>query len=409
MLAQLPSQSPTEPPPEPPSTPPQALSFSGPLLALILGQVSLHSCMAGVRVAAPLQALQQGRAEWAVGVLLALFAAFPILLALPAGRLADRHGYHRPLRLAVALTFAGGFAAAVSSHFAAMCVAAALTGAGANIGLITIQRTAGRLAVDGPQRMRVFSWLGLAPAFSNVVGPVTAGLLIDAAGFRAAFAVLMLLPIAALLFARRVPVEAPRHSAVRGRARASWQLLRLPELRRLLIVNWLISASWDSHSFVVPILGHSRGMSASAIGAILGTFALSVTAVRLVIPLLAHRLSERQVLMGAMLCTAAVFAVYPFVPTAWGMGVCALVLGLVLGSVQPMVMSTLHQVTPPDRHGEAIAFRSMAINFSSTTMPLMFGVAGAAIGAGAIFWVMGAVVAAGSLLARRIGAPAAGP
>jgi len=393
---------------EPPSQP-RALGFSGPLLALILGQVSLHSCMAGVRVAAPLQALQQGRAEWAVGVLLALFAAFPILLALPAGRLADRHGYHRPLRLAVGLTFAGALVAAISSHYVAMCLAAALTGSGANIGLITIQRTAGHLAIDGPQRMRIFSWLGLAPAFSNVVGPVLAGLLIDAAGFRSAFAVLMLLPLAALAFARRVPVEAPRHSAVRGRARASWQLLRLPELRRLLIVNWLISASWDSHSFVVPILGHERGLSASAIGTILGVFALAVAGVRLVIPLVAHRLSERQVLMGAMLCTAAVFAVYPFVPTAWGMGVCALVLGLVLGAVQPMVMSTLHQVTPPDRHGEAIALRSMAINFSSTTMPLAFGVTGAALGASAIFWMMGSVVAAGSLLARRIGVPAAEP
>ena len=30
--------------------------FPKPLLALILGQISLHSCMAGVRMAAPLQA-----------------------------------------------------------------------------------------------------------------------------------------------------------------------------------------------------------------------------------------------------------------------------------------------------------------------------------------------------------------
>ena len=71
--------------------------FPRPLLALILGQISLHSCMAGVRMAAPLQALDQGRSEWSVGVLMALFALGPIALALPAGRMADRHGYHRPL------------------------------------------------------------------------------------------------------------------------------------------------------------------------------------------------------------------------------------------------------------------------------------------------------------------------
>jgi hypothetical protein len=67
-----------------------------------------------------------------------------------------------------------------------------------------------------------------------------------------------------------------------------------------------------------------------------------------------------------------------------------------------MIMSTLHHITPPDRHGEAIALRSMAINGSSTVMPLAFGVVGAALGAGALFWIMGLAVAAGSLQARRV-------
>ncbi len=69
-----------------------------------------------------------------------------------------------------------------------------------------------------------------------------------------------------------------------------------------------------------------------------------------------------------------------------------------------MIMSTLHQLTPPDRHGEAIALRSMTINFSSAVMPLAFGLAGAALGAASLFWVMGVLVVAGSVQARRIGA-----
>jgi len=377
--------------------------FSRPLLALILGQISLHSCMAGVRMAAPLQALKQGQAEWAVGLLMALFAAAPVLLSLPAGRLADRRGYHVPLRLGIGLSLAGGALAAISSHYAAMCAAAILTGAGANFGLITIQRTAGRMAGSATERMRVFSWLGLAPALSNVVGPVAAGALIDLMGFRAAFAFLMLLPLAALVSARHVPAEMdlPRAQASAQR-QSSWDLLRSAPLRRLLLVNWLLSASWDVHSFVVPIFGHERGLSAAAIGLILGLFACSVAGVRVLIPLLAHRLSESQVLTGAMLWTAAVFAVYPFVSSAWLMAVCASLLGLSLGATQPMVMSTLHHITPHERHGEAIAFRSMALNGSSTVMPLLFGAFGAALGAASLFWMMGLAVGAGSLQARRI-------
>ena len=378
--------------------------FSRPLLALILGQISLHSCMAGVRMAAPLQALKQGQAEWAVGLLMALFAAAPVLLSLPAGRLADRHGYHVPMRLGVGLSLAGGTVAALSSHYLAMCLAAILTGAGSNFGLITIQRTAGRMATDATQRMKVFSWLGLAPALSNVVGPVTAGALIDLAGFRVAFAVLMLMPLAAMVSARFVPAEAdvPRASGASAR-QSSWDLLRSPALRRLLLVNWLLSASWDVHSFVVPIFGHERGLSAAAIGLVLGLFAVSVTGVRLLIPVLAHRLSESQVLTGAMLWVAVIFGVYPFAQSAWMMACCASLLGLALGAVQPMVMSTLHHITPHERHGEAIAFRSMALNGSSTVMPLLFGAFGAALGAASLFWMMGLALGAGSWQARRIG------
>lgn len=359
--------------------------------------------MAGVRMAAPLQALEQGRGAWAVGVLMALFALGPIALALPAGRMADRRGYHRPLYLAVALSLAGGVIAAATSHYLAICVAALLTGAGANIGLITIQRTAGRMASGATERMRVFSWLGLAPALANLVGPVTAGALIDVAGFRAAFAALMLMPLAALFWSRQVPVEAPPpRTGAAARPRTSWDLFQLPSMRRLLLVNWLLSTSWDVHTFVLPILGHERGLSASAIGAILGLFALAVAGVRLVIPFLAHRLAASQVLSGAMLWVAAVFAVYPFVHSGWLMALCAALLGLALGSVQPMVMSTLHHITPRERHGEAIALRSMTINLSSTVMPLLFGVAGVAIGASALFWLMGLAVGGGSVPARRL-------
>jgi MFS family permease len=387
-------------------------SQSRTLLALIICQIGLHSCMTGIRMAAPLQALRLGHSAWAVGVLLAFFATAPIVLALRAGRLADRHGYHRPLRIAVALTAGGGLLAVLSTwagaaQFALLCMAAILAGGGANFGLIAIQRTAGRTASNSTERKRVFSWLGLAPALANLLGPVLAGALIDLSGFRAAFAALMLLPLVALWWARQVPAEASPVPDALGEQATAWDLLLTPGLRRLLLVNWLLSTCWDLHTFLLPILGHERGLSASAIGTILGVFALAVTAVRLLIPLIAHHMSEARVLAGAMLWTAAIMGAYPFMHSAWAMGACALLLGLGLGTVQPMIMSTLHHITPSQRHGEAIALRSLTINLSSALMPLMFGLMGAAIGAASLFWAVGATVAAGSWPARRVGQAAA--
>jgi MFS family permease len=379
------------------------------LTALIVGQLGLHAAMAGLRMATPLQALRMGASAWTVGVLLALFAAAPVLLALHSGRLADRLGYHRPVRLAVALALAG-MACAVASvqlpggwSLGALCVAASLTGAAANMGMLTIQRTAGRVARNATERIRIFSWLGVAPSFSNVIGPVAAGLMIDRAGFGGAYLLLMALPLATLVSARWVPAwPAPPPAAAARSGGTAWDLLAVPGMKRLLTVNWLFSTCWDVHAFAVPILGHERGFSASTIGFILGTFTLAVTGVRLLVPLLAHRIQAAQVLRVAMLGSAAVFLLYPLAATPWQMGACAVLLGLSLGVAQPLIMTTLHDLTPDGRHGESLAFRSMAINASSTLMPLLFGALGTAVGAALLFWTVGVAVGAGSWLTRRL-------
>ena len=376
------------------------------LVAFIVGQIGLHAALAGLRMAAPLQALRDGYSAWAVGLLMALFAAAPVVLALHAGRLADRYGYHRPVRIAVGLGGSGVLIAVGSAwvaglpQFMLLCLAAMLVGSGANMGMLTIQRTAGLSARDSTERVRIFSWLAIAPSFSNVIGPVAVGYAIDWAGFGAAYAVLLVLPIATLAAARAVPPSAPR--AAVAKAQPAWDLLASPGMKRLLVVNWLLSMCWDVHAFAVPILGHERGFAASTIGLVLGTFTLSVTGVRVFIPMLAHRLREAQVVSGAMLGTGIVFALYPFAGTPWLMGGCAVLLGMTLGCVQPMIMSTLHHLTPEHRHGEALAFRSMAINASSTVMPLIFGAVGTVIGAAVLFWAVGSAVGAGSWMARRL-------
>ena len=386
------------------------------LLALIVAQLGLHAAMSGLRMATPLQALRLGASAWTVGILLALFAAAPVVLALYAGRLADRWGYHRPVRVSAALAMVGMAFAVLSNALPAdwpllaLCVAATLTGCAANMGVLAMQRTAGLAARDATERIRFFSWLGIAPAFSNVVGPVASGLMIDGTGFTGAYLLLMALPLLTLAAARRVPVTPTRVVATVGAPRqTAWDLLALPGMRRLLIVNWLFSMCWDVHSFAVPILGHERAFSASTIGFILGTFTLAVTGVRLLIPMLAHRITETKVLQGAMIASALVFSLYPLAGSPWLMAALAALLGLSLGVAQPLIMTTLHHLTPEGRHGESLAFRTMAINASSTVMPLLFGALGSAVGAAALFWSVGGAVGAGSWLARRLASVRGGP
>jgi MFS family permease len=366
------------------------------LARLIAGQICLHACMAGMRMAAPLLALREGFSTLAVGFLLALFALTQVFLALPAGRYVDRHGLKRPVLWCVIAAATGAGLAVAWPHFAVLCCSALMTGGATGVASISLQRHVGRAAQDANELKKVFSWLAIGPAVSNFFGPLMAGLLIDHSGFRAAFLFLAMLPLATWFWIRRT-VELPPVEAVHGaQPKRTRDLLQAPLMRRLMLVNWLLSSCWDVHTFVVPVLGYERGFSASAIGAILASFAMAATVVRVLLPAVASHLHEWVVIAGAMIATAVLFAIYPFMVSALTMGLCSVLLGLVLGSVQPMIMSTLHQITPQARHGEALGLRLMAINASSVFMPLLFGTAGSVVGVSLVFWSVGAAVGAGA-------------
>jgi MFS family permease len=379
------------------------------LARLIAGHIFLHACMAGTRMAAPLLALRQGHSEAAVGVLLALFALTQVFLALPAGRYADRHGLKRPMRLSVIAATLGAGLAVAFPVFPVLCLSALLTGGATGAASIALQRHVGRAAENSTQLKQVFSWLAIGPAISNFLGPFCAGLVIDHGGFRLAFLLMAALPLLSWLWVRTAQeLPAIVLSAEHGKGKA-WDLMREPMFRRLLLVNWLLSSCWDVHTFVVPVLGHERGLSASVIGTILGAFAIAAALVRVVLPLIAAHLREWVVIAGAMAATALLFGLYPFLHAPAAMGMCSILLGVALGSVQPMIMSMLHQITPQHRHGEAVAMRIMALNTSSVAMPMLFGLAGTVIGISGVFWIVGALVAGGARLAFRLGERQAEP
>ena len=380
------------------------------LARLITGQIFLHACMAGMRMATPLLALKQGYSAMAVGALLALFALTQLFLALPAGRFADRKGLKLPLFMSVGIAVTGASLAALWPIFPVLCLSALTTGGATGMAVIALQRHVGRLATGPAELKLAFSWLSIGPAISNFLGPVLAGLMIDFAGperahgtgFRVAFLLMALLPLCTLWSVRKVREKvSPQQTSAQGPRRVL-DLLRQPLMLRLLSVNWLLSSCWDVHTFVVPLLGHERGLSASVVGTILGAFAVAAAIIRVCLPWVSRHLHEYQIITISMVCTAVLFGVYPFMPTPWAMGACSVLLGVVLGAVQPMIMSTLHQITPAHRQGEALGLRLMSINASSVLMPMLFGAAGAIAGVAPVFWVVGSAVGLGARSALKL-------
>jgi MFS family permease len=358
---------------------------------VVVTLIGLHACMAATRMAASLAVLQQGLPEWTVGALLSLYGLAPIALSLWAGGMADRHGFHRPVALSVVAGLVGALLPVFTQHLVALALSGLLTGGALSFAAVAIQREAGQMARDPGDLKRVFSWVALGPALSNTFAPVVAGLLIDHAGFGAAFAFGALLPLVAVWAAWQVP-RAPQVQAAPAGERVSqgsaFDLLRLPVLRNLLLVNVAMAASWDAHTFTVPVVGHARELSASAIGMVLGSFAVASTLVRLAITAYSHRIGEQRALKAAILVASTVLLVYAWLPGAVGMMVGSALLGLALGSVQPMVLSILHQAAPAGRQGQTLGLRMLFTNAATIAMPLGFGLLATATSHAAPMWLM---------------------
>ncbi|MFT7724450.1 MAG: MFS transporter [Roseateles sp.] len=382
------------------AAPPRHLRAAFPWL--IATMICVHACMATTRVTASLWVLQQGHGEASVGLLLSLFAVAPIVLSLWAGRLADRHGFHRPVGIGVALAFAGALLALLLPRLWAIATGCLLCGGAVAVVAVALQREAGLMAEQPGELKKIFSWMALGPALSNALSPVIAGLLIDHVGMTAGFAFAALLPLLAWALARRVPRNPPQVYTKSFREPPAWDLFRLPMYRRLLVVNLALSAGWDAHSFVVPVVGHARGLSAASIGLVLGSFAAAATVVRLAIVRFADDLDEARALRSAMVLATLTFIAYAWLPGTAGLMCGSALLGVALGSVQPMVLAMLHRATPPERHGQALGLRMLTINGATVGMPAGFGMLAAATALAAPMWVMAAALLAAQWPARKL-------
>ena len=98
-----------------------------------------------------------------------------------------------------------------------------------------------------------------------------------------------------------------------------------------------------------------------------------------------------------MTLASAVLLVYAWLPGAAGHDGGSALLGLALGAVQPMIMSTLHQAAPPDRQGQALALRMIFTNVATIAMPAGFGLLAAVAGSAAPMWLMAGSAGRGAL------------
>jgi predicted MFS family arabinose efflux permease len=353
----------------------------------------------GSKVTVSLYALELGAGSLAVGVLAALFATFPLLLAVHAGRISDRFGVRYPMLFGGIMMAIALGVPAVSPKLDALFACAALMGLGHIFFHVSVHNLIGSLG-GAAERTRNFATFSLGSSIAAFIGPSLAGFSIEYAGFRTALlllAVFAAVPGLVMLGYRPPSVR----SETEERGKNAFDLLAIPALRRTLIMSGVALTGIELFSFYLPIYGRSIGLAPSSIGVILSCYALAGFMVRAIMHRLARRYTEIGVLSASLFLAALAYALLPALHEAVLLGVAAFALGLALGSAQPLTIILTYNSAPEGRSGEALGMRIMANKVTQIGVPLAFGGLGAAMGAAPVFLATGAFLFVAGLLSLR--------
>jgi MFS family permease len=335
-------------------------------------------CLRASKVTIALFALKLGGGAFTVGVLIAMYSVFPMLLAVPAGRAADRFGARMPM-----LVGSGGIVVGLIVPFLfpalwALHVSAAVIGAANVYYNVTAQNLIG-IASRGGGRTRNFSNYSMMLAIAGIIAPLAAGFLIDHGGHARTYMVLALVPLLPMIAIARWR-GVPAGPAVAAPVRGNERLWRDRDLRRVLIASGVILTGIDLFQFYMPVYGHVIGLSASLIGVVLASFSVASFVVRVFMPKLVRRAGEQRVLMAALALGAATYLLFPFFRDPVLLIVVSFVLGLGLGCGQPLSMMLTYSRSPLGRSGEALGLRITVNNFIHIVAPLAFGSVASAFG-----------------------------
>jgi MFS family permease len=217
-------------------------------------------------------------------------------------------------------------------------------------------------------------------------------------------ALVPLFPVALIAFnvieppeeAEKGPGAAP---AARGQASAI-ELLRDRPLLRIFGVSALAHTTWSIMHFLVPVYGTQIGLSASAIGMVVGAYSIASVLIRAFMTLLARRFTSWQQMLMALASTGVCFVFFPLFTAVPPLMILAFCVGLGMGLSGPLSQALLYDASPPERVGEVMGLRVMAMNVNQTVVPLAAGAIGAAVGVAPVFWALAVMLMGGAYATR---------
>ncbi|TKC18013.1 MFS transporter [Robertmurraya kyonggiensis] len=339
-----------------------------------------------------------------IGYLTATYAFFPLLLAIPIGKISDRIGDRIPTILGTIGVTVGICLPFVFQSMWALYVSQALIGISQIFINVNLQNMIGTVSTSS-NRDKNYSYFSLGVALGTLIGPVVGGYLAEHYSYHFSYLIATLIGIAPIILAILLPVikrkieEEKEDEKTKGKS--AFNLLKIPNLRKALLASSLVLYSRDIYIAYFPIYAESVGYSVSTIGWILTVMGLASVAVRSALPMLINRFGRERVLLSTLAIAGIAFICIPVFDNIIGFYIFAALMGAGLGCGQPLSMSTIYNASPVSRKAEALGLRLATNRFSQVIAPLLFGLIGTVGGLSPVFYLSGIFLLGGSYITRE--------
>jgi MFS family permease len=338
------------------------------------------------------RALELDASPATIGYIAAVYALFPVLLALTFGKLVGRIGEGR---FVIAGTFFIGVSAllllAADSLFL-LAIAAALSGL-AHLACMVGGQTMVALKSPPDKYEEHFGRYTFSASLGQMVGPILATLVAGSTGVMpkstaAAFALALVMATLAMVpvwsWRNQAPTVVARNEES-GTLRAAAKLLKKPKMFATIFTSLAVSSTGDILVVFLPLYGNENEFSAFSIGVIISIRAATSMASRYFLGSLSSRFSSRNLLITSNLVSIAMCTAMAFAPNPWVLGAIVFIAGFSLGVGQPLTMTLISQLTQPDERALAVSTRLTGNRLGQFLIPAGAGLIAASAGTSAVF------------------------
>ena len=343
-----------------------------------------------------------------VGLIAAIYALFPVLLALQFGRLVGRIGEGKFIIAGTITMILTSLLLVISNSLVLLALATSLAGI-AHLACMLGGQTMVALRSPRESYDRYFGYYTFSASLGHMIGPLLATVIAGSNGVlpkstSSAFLLGAVLSIAALVpvlsWRRERPsVEAKTNGE--GTYSSAIKLVRKPGILAAIYISLAISATADVLVVFLPLYGSENNFSPYAVGIILALRAGTTMMSRFFLGRLSERFSTYQLLLWSTLISLIACGAMAFAKSVISLAVIVFIAGFSLGIGQPLTMSLVAQKTQPEERAMAVSARLMGNRLGQFIVPAAAGILAAASGAGAVFIGLSVLLGSSIFSVRR--------